>query len=324
MPKCLIIDDMHPAIFPFLEEVGFTIEYSPEIERNEVLQIVGKYEGIVVRSKLKLDKSFLAKANQLKFIARAGSGKDNIDEVEAEKLGIQLLNAPEGNRDAVAEHAIGLMLNLLNNIRIADQEVRRGIWNREPNRGTELGFKKVGIIGYGNTGRAISKKLASFGCEILAYDSNPEQVPEVGSRLVDMETIFAEAEILSLHIPLNEQNKHLVTKEFFARFAKPIWFVNTARGELVKTQDLIDALKTRKVLGAGLDVLENEKLEKYSEQEKAQFAELAVFPNVIFSPHIAGWTHESYRKISEVLGQKIKNLYTNNGRSNQANNSLIA
>lgn len=309
MSKCLIIDDMHPALFPFLEEAGLTIDYRPEMESTEIVQIVGEYEGIVVRGKLRLDKSFFEKATKLKFVARAGSGKDNIDEIEAERLGIALLNAPEGNRDAVAEHAIGMLLNLLNNIKIADQEVRSGIWKREPNRGNELGFKKVGIIGYGNTGRAISKRLASFGCEILAYDTNPEQVPEVGSRLVDMETIFAEAEILSLHIPLNEQNKHLVTKDFFARFAKPIWFLNTARGELVKTEDLIAALKTGKVLGAGLDVLENEKLDKYSEQEKAQLAELASFPHVIFSPHIAGWTHESYRKISEVLGQKIKNFY---------------
>jgi len=309
MPNCLIIDDLHPAIFPILTEIGIEVDYKPEIKREEVLKVVGNFEGIVVRSKLKLDKDFFKYATRLKYIARAGSGKDNIDTDEADLLGIKILNAPEGNRDAVAEHTMGMLLNLLNNIKVSDIQVRKRIWNREANRGTELGHKTVAIIGYGNTGRSFSKRLIGFGCKVLFYDINLMKTPEVGANEASLEMIFTEADILSLHIPLNDNNKHLVTETFINKFAKPFWFLNTSRGELVNTYDLIRALKSNKILGVGLDVFENEKLETYTEKEKNEFEELASLPNVIFSPHIAGWTHESYLKISEVLGSKIRKFY---------------
>ena len=306
MINCLIIDDMHPAIFLILEELGIRVHYEPLIKKEEVLERISNYEGLIVRSKLKLDKAFFAKANRLKFIARAGSGTDNIDVSEAERLGIEILNAPEGNRDAVAEHAMALLLNLLNKIKASDTEVRNKVWMREANRGIELGHQTVGIIGYGNTGRAFSKRLSSFGCKVLAYDINGIKNPESGTQAVDMDVIFQQTDVLSLHIPLNDNNKYLVDKDFFANFKKPIWIINTARGELVKTADLIDALENGQLRGAGLDVLENEKLASYSESENQLFEQLALMNNVILTPHVAGWTHESYRKISEVLGGKIK------------------
>lgn len=306
MISCLIIDDMHPALFPLLESLGLDVQYQPLIKKEEVLEKIGDYEGIIVRSKLKLDKAFLTKATKLKFIARAGSGTDNIDASEAERLGIKILNAPEGNRDAVAEHAMGLLLNLINKIKASDSEVRNKVWMREANRGIELGHQTVGIIGYGNTGRAFSKRLSSFGCKVLAYDINGIKNPENGTEAVDMTAIFENSDVLSLHIPLDLRNKHIVNHEFLNHFRKPIWLINTARGELVKTVDLIDALESGKVRGAGLDVLENEKLQSYTKEENLLFEQLALMNNVILTPHVAGWTHESYQKISEVLGAKIK------------------
>lgn len=310
MTSCLIIDDMHPAIFSILEELGIRVQYEPLIKKEEVFAIIGQYEGIVIRSKLELDKAFFEKATNLKFIARAGSGTDNIDVSEAERLGVTILNAPEGNRDAVAEHAMGLLLNLLNKIKTSDTEVRNKVWMREANRGIELGHQTVGIIGYGNTGRAFSKRLSSFGCKVFAYDIHGIEAPEIGTVASTMESIFAEVDILSLHIPLNAENKHMVDAVFLNRFKKPIWLINTARGELVKTSDLILALENNQVRGAGLDVLENEKLSSYSESENQLFEQLALMNNVILTPHVAGWTYESYQKISEVLGGKIKQLFS--------------
>jgi D-3-phosphoglycerate dehydrogenase len=297
---------MHPAIFPILEQLGIEVHYEPLIKKEDVLERVNNYEGIIVRSKLKLDKAFFAQATRLKFIARAGAGTDNIDITEAERLGITILNAPEGNRDAVAEHAMALLLNLLNKIKASDAEVRNKVWMREENRGIELGHQTVGIVGYGNTGRAFSKRLSGFGCKVLAYDIHGIEQPEKGTVAASIESIFAEVDILSLHIPLNARNKHLVDATFLAQFQKQIWLINTARGELVKTADLIESLKNGNVLGAGLDVLENEKLASFSESENQLFEQLALMNNVILTPHVAGWTHESYLKISEVLGAKIK------------------
>jgi D-3-phosphoglycerate dehydrogenase len=297
---------MHPAIFPILEQLGIEVHYEPLIKKEDVLERVNNYEGIIVRSKLKLDKAFFAQATRLKFIARAGAGTDNIDITEAERLGITILNAPEGNRDAVAEHAMALLLNLLNKIKASDAEVRNKVWMREENRGIELGHQTVGIVGYGNTGRAFSKRLSGFGCKVLAYDIHGIEQPEKGTVAASIESIFAEVDILSLHIPLNARNKHLVDATFLAQFQKQIWLINTARGELVKTADLIESLKNGNVLGAGLDVLENEKLASFSKSENQLFEQLALMNNVILTPHVAGWTHESYLKISEVLGAKIK------------------
>lgn len=309
MPNCLVVDDMHPSLLVILEQKGISVRYEPTITKDQVLHIINDFEGIVVRSKFKIDKSFLELARHLKYIARAGSGKDNIDVAEAERLGIAILNAPEGNRDAVAEHAIGLLLNLLNNISKANAEVKSRIWKRENNRGVELGDKTVAIIGYGHTGRAVSKRLSGFGCKVLAYDINGIQNPESGVETASMEDIYRDAEVVTLHIPLDHRTKYLVDSHFLAQFRHPIWFINTSRGEVVHTRDLIQALAHGHVLGAGLDVLENEKLDQLNVNQEAQLTQLSGMQNVILSPHVAGWTHESYRKISEVLAQKIIGFY---------------
>jgi D-3-phosphoglycerate dehydrogenase len=274
--------------------------------------VIQGYDGIIVRSKLKIDKDFFAKATALRFVARAGSGKDNIDVQEAEKRGIVILNAPEGNRDAVAEHAVGLLLNLLNKINQANEEVKNGQWKREANRGVELGHQTVGIIGYGNTGQSFARCLSGFGCRILAYDVKdiPEPFPYVQS--VDLERLQKEADVISLHIPLDARNRHFVDASFIHRLSKPVWLINTSRGEVVNTPDLIEGLRTGEILGAGLDVLENEKLATYTAEESERFRALADLSQVILSPHVAGWTHESYRKISEILGAKIQSFYLEN------------
>ncbi len=307
--NCLIIDDMYPSIIKILEDLGIETDYEPTISREEILEKINKYDGVIVRSKIKLDKEFLTKATKLKYIARAGAGKDNIDLETAESMGIAILNAPEGNRDAVAEHVIGLLLNLLNKISSSDKEIRNGIWKREDNRGVELGSQTVGIIGFGNTGREVAKRLTSFGCKVLAYDIRGIKYSELGVTISSLETIFQDADIVSLHIPLDDHNRNLVNKEFFSKFSKPIWLINTARGEIVNTADLLDKIKSGKVLGAGLDVLENEKLNSLSPTQKKDFDELTSLPNILLTPHVAGWTFDSYRKISEVLGRKIALFY---------------
>lgn len=309
MRNCLIIDEMHPAIFPLLEEVGIHYQYQPLITKEEVLETISQYEGVIVRGKLRLDNAFFARASQLRFVARAGSGKDNIDVEEAERRGIAVLNSPEGNRNAVAEHAIGLMLNLLNRITSANEEVKKRQWNRESNRGVELGHQTIGIIGFGHTGQAVAKCLSGFGCHTLAYDINGIQDPLPFVQVATLEEIQRESDIITLHIPLDDRNRNFIDTQFIHQLAKPIWLINTARGEVIETSALIEALKSGKIKGAGLDVLENEKIQAFTEKENQWFDALAAMPQVVLTPHVAGWTHESYRKISEVLGEKICQFY---------------
>lgn len=309
MRNCLIVDEMHPSLFPLLEEAGIVYDYVPSITKEQVLSKIGEYEGIIVRSKLKLTEEAFLLSPHLRYVARAGSGKDNIDVEAAEKRGIAVLNSPEGNRDAVAEHTIGLILNLINKISSASAEVKLGIWKREENRGVELGYLTVGIIGYGHTGKAVGKRLGCFGCNVLAYDINGIPNPDRDVKEASLQQIQKQADIITLHIPLDSRNKHFVNADFFKKLEKPIWFINAARGEVVNTLDLIEALRQGKVIGAGLDVLENEKLASYTSSEKEMLNTLSSFPQVILTPHVAGWTHESYRKISEFLGHKIKTFY---------------
>jgi len=308
-PNCLIIDDMHTSIISMLEASGIQTDYEPQISREAILERIKNYEGIIVRSKIKIDHEFLNKASNLKYIARAGAGKDNIDTELAEKMGITILNAPEGNRDAVAEHVIGMILNLINKISSSDKEVRNNIWKREANRGKELSNLTVGIIGFGNTGRAVAKRITCFGCKVLANDIREVQNPEPGVINSGLQDFFDQADIVSIHIPLDSHNRSFINKDFFSKFKKPIWFINSARGEVVNTHDLVQELNSGKVLGAGLDVLENEKLESLTEDQRNDFEALCAMPNVILTPHVAGWTHESYKKISEVLGLKIDQFY---------------
>lgn len=302
----LIVDDLHPIFIEQIEALGYTCNYQPLIKLNEVLAIIADYEGLMVRSKFQVDRAFLNAAVNLKFIARAGAGMDNIDEAYAAEKGIVLVNAPEGNRDAVGEHAIGMLLSLMNNLNRGDAEVRVGLWQREANRGYELKGRTVGIIGYGNMGQSFARKLKGFEVEVIAYDKYKTGFSDAYAREVSMEEIVKHSEVLSLHVPLTPETKGLVNDEYLFHFRKPIFLLNTSRGKVVQTQAVLNAIKQGKILGAGLDVLEVEKFPALGEQP--WFEELRQSDKVLLSPHVAGWTFESYRKISEVMAQKIKNL----------------
>lgn len=288
------------------EAFGFTCNYQPKFTLQEALEILPDYTGLAIRSKFKVDQQVIDIATNLKFVARAGAGMDNIDEAYASQKGIQLLNAPEGNMDAVGEHAVGLLLALMNNFRRADRQVRHGEWKREANRGFELKGKTVGIIGYGFMGQSFARKLAGFGVNVIAYDKYKTGFSDQYAREVSMEEIVKYSEVLSLHIPLTNETKGMVDDEYLFHFRKPIFLINTARGQIVKTKAVLQGLKDGRILGAGLDVLETEKFPALAEQE--WYDELAASDQVILTPHVAGWTFESYRKISEVLGQKLENL----------------
>lgn len=305
--KVLFIDSTHPILQERLEEAGFKCEKDFNSGKEEIASIIAKYDGIVIRSRFRIDKDFLSKAKKLKFIARSGAGMENIDLVYAEAKGIQCFNAPEGNRDAVAEHAIGMLLSLMNNLIKSDQEVRQQKWDREGNRGYELGGRTVGIIGYGNMGSAFAKRLKGFGCSILAYDKYKKGFGNEMVQEVDLETIFKETEILSIHLPLTDETLHYVDNTFISQFKKPFWLINTARGQHIKTSDLLNSLEKEKIRGACLDVLEAEKssFERVDLSNDEALKALLSNDKIIFSPHIAGWTFESYKKLSSILADKI-------------------
>lgn len=304
--KILIIDNLHLAFAEKAKALGFEVDDKPLITRSETLAVIGDYVGIAVRTKFSIDKELLDAAKRLKFVARAGAGLDNIDEVEASERNIQLINAPEGNCDAVGEHAVGLLLSLMNNFRKADQEIRSGIWDREGNRGYELKGKVVGIIGYGFMGQSFAKKLQGFGVKIIAYDKYKTGFSDDYVREVSMEEIVKHSDVLSLHIPLTKETKQMVNDEYLFHFKKPIFFINTARGEIVSTSAILSSIKKGKILGAGLDVLETEKFPSLGEQP--WYDELKDNQHVILTPHVAGWTFDSYRKISEVLAEKLADM----------------
>lgn len=302
--KILIVDDLHPAFGEAAAGMGYEVDNRPLITRAETLAILASYDGIAVRTKFLIDKDLLEAAPNLKFIARAGAGLDNIDEVLAHQRGIQLLNAPEGNMDAVGEHAVGMLLSLMNNFRRADAEIRNGVWDREGSRGYELKGKTAGIIGYGFMGKSFAKKLSGFGVEVIAYDKYKTGFSDAFAREVSMEEIVKHCDVLSLHIPLTAETKQMVDDEYFFHFKKPIFFINTARGEIVNVSAVLNAIKSGKILGAGLDVLQTEKFPALSEQ--AWYNDLISNEQVILTPHVGGWTFDSYRKISEVLAEKLK------------------
>lgn len=301
--KILIIDDLHPAFKEKAMALGFEVDDQPLITRAQTLEIVKDYVGIAVRTKFKIDAELFNAAPNLKFVARAGAGLDNIDEAAAKAKNIQLINAPEGNCDAVGEHAVGLLLALMNNFRKADTEIRNGIWDREGNRGYELKGKTVGLIGYGFMGQKMARKLAGFEVNVIAYDKYKTGFSDDFAREVSMEEIVKHSDVLSLHIPLTNETRQMVKDEYFFHFKKPIFFINTARGEIVNTTAVLNGIKTGKILGAGLDVLETEKFPALAEQ--AFYQELKTNEKVILTPHVAGWTFDSYRKISEVLAEKL-------------------
>lgn len=306
--EILIADEMHLSIIEMLKEISYKPDYQPNIKREEILKIINNYEGLIIRSKTKIDKDFLSQVNNLKFIGRAGAGLDLIDIEEATKKNIKIFAANEGNRIAVAEHILGMILTLFNRLNIADREVRQKIWKREENRGTELFGKTIGLIGFGNNGKETAKRFQAMGCKVLFYDKYLTESTVDYATQSTMSDIFEKADILSLHIPLTDETNKMVNDTFFKNFKKEIYFINAARGEIVVLEDLVENLNSGKVLGACLDVLENEKLQKLTEVQQKTFDYLVSKENVLLTPHIAGWTHESYVKINEVLVEKLMQL----------------
>ena len=308
--KVLHLDKNHPLILEQLQELGFTNEEDYTSSKEEILEKIDAYDGIIIRSRFKLDQAFLSAAKNLKFIGRLGAGLENIDTEFASAQGIKLFSAPEGNRNAVGEHALGMLLSLFNKLNKADREVRNGKWLREENRGVELEGKTLGIIGYGNMGKSFAKKLQGFDVEVLCYDIQ-ENVGDQFAKQVNLEEFQQNVEVLSLHTPLTETTNKLVDAKFINSFKHNFWFINTGRGQSVVTSDLVKALKSGKVLGAGLDVLEYEKtsfenLFTSAAQMPEAFQYLVNAENVLLSPHVAGWTIESKRKLAQVIVDKIK------------------
>lgn len=301
--KLLIVDDIHPVFIESVEKAGIQVDYQPGIQHRQAASVIGDYDGLIVRSKFKVDVPFLDRGLKLKIIGRAGAGVDNIDTVYAESKNIALVSAPEGNCDAVAEHMLGMLLALFNKIIVADAEVRHGQWRREENRGIELTGRTVGLIGYGNNGSAMARKLSGFDVEILAYDKYKTGFGTEVVQEVAMDELFEKADVLSLHIPLTTETRAMVDRDFLQKFKKPIFFLNGARGGIVDIEAILEAIDKKMILGACLDVLP---IEKVIEQQKQEwFSKLASLDNVVLTPHVAGWTVESYYKISKVLADKV-------------------
>ena len=309
--KVLFIDTTHPVLTEDLTQYGFRCDYFDDYVREDYLQIIGEYTGVIIRGKIVLDREFLSAAGKLKFIGRVGAGMENIDLEYARARGIACLNAPEGNRDAVGEHTLGMLLMLLNNLRKADSEVRNGIWIREGNRGHEIKGKTIGIIGYGNMGSAFAQRLQGFDAKVIDYDKYKSGFGDHRVEEADMDTLFRRCDIVSLHVPLTRETQYMANRSWMEKFAKNIWLINTARGKVVETAGLVHCLKTGKVRGACLDVLEYENLsfENIDHQRLPEdFKYLIQSDRVILSPHIAGWTVESHYKLAKVISQKIFSL----------------
>lgn len=303
--KILLLDKNHPLITEQLSEKGFVLEEDFSSSYEQVLEKIHLYEGIIIRSRIPLDAHFLEKAKNLKFIARVGAGMENIDTAKAQELGIKLINSPEGNKDAVAEHVIGTLLVLINRLFISSNEVKKGIWLREENRGEEILGKTFGIIGYGNMGKAVAKRLSGFGCKTIFYDIKPNLSDEFATQ-VSLQELQENADILSLHTPLTEDTLYMIDEEFISKMKKNFYFINTARGKNLKTSALVNALKSGKIKGACLDVLEYEKTSFENLETKNEDLEyLLNSEKVIITPHIAGWTHESKIKLAQVIVDKI-------------------
>ncbi|MCF6213792.1 MAG: 2-hydroxyacid dehydrogenase [Flavobacteriaceae bacterium] len=310
--KILLLDTNHAILKSGLEQLGHTCDEDFTSSKSDIEKKINQYQGIVIRSRFNIDKTFINTATGLKFIGRVGAGLENIDIAYAEEKNIKLISAPEGNCNAVGEHALGMLLCLLNNLNRADREVRRGIWLRAENRGIELEGKTVGIIGYGNMGKSFAKKLKGFDVKVICYDI----LPNVGNNCaiqVTQDQFFAETDVLSLHTPLTSLTKNMVNTTFINKFKKPFYFINTARGQSVVTEDLVRAIENKKILGACLDVLEYEKTsfeQLFSSELPEAMRYLMASDKVILSPHIAGWTHQSNYKLAKTIVNKVQ-LYFN-------------
>lgn len=310
--KVLLIDTNHPLLQNGLKKLGCICEKDYISTKQQIEEKIDSYSGIVIRSRFNIDKQFIDKATNLKFIARVGAGLESIDVTYAKKKDIELISAPEGNSNAVGEHALGMILSLFNNIKKADIEIRNGKWLREENRGIELEGKTVGIIGYGNMGKAFAKKLKGFNVNVICYDIK-EEVGDENCKQVSLKQLQEKTDVLSLHTPFNKLSHHMVNDVFINNFKKPFYLINTARGSAVVTNDLVEGLINKKVLGACLDVLEYEKLsfENLFENESLPeaFGYLIQANNVLLSPHIAGWTVESKIKLAQTIVDKVEKLF---------------
>lgn len=306
----LFLDSVHHNLEERLIKMGYFCEHDYTSSKSIVEEKIAAYTGVVIRSRFTIDKLFLDKATNLKFIARSGAGLENIDVAYAEKKGINVFNSPEGNKDAVGEHTIGMLLMLFNKLKQGDTQVRQHIWDREANRGIELAGKTVGIIGYGNMGEALAKKLVGFDCNVIAYDKYKKDFSSLFVKEVSLTKLFEQTDILSIHLPLSEETNHYVNTAFINNFKKNIYLINTARGNNVNTSDLVKALRSGKILGACLDVLEYEnKAFHLATNPSTDFDYLKQAENVILSPHVAGWTNESYKKLASFLADKIEKKF---------------
>ncbi|MCB0462311.1 MAG: 2-hydroxyacid dehydrogenase [Flavobacteriaceae bacterium] len=309
--KILHLDTNHSLLINQLTDLGFTNHEDYTSSKEGIEAKIHEYDGIIIRSRFTIDKQFLDKAIHLKFIGRVGAGLENIDCEYAESKGIYLISAPEGNRNAVGEQALGMLLSLFNKLNKADREVRQGKWLREDNRGIELDGKTVGIIGYGNMGKAFARKLRGFDVEVLCYDIKPN-VGDKNAKQVTLQELQDNVDVLSLHTPQTTLTTNMVNKAFISQFKKSFWLINTARGKSVVTSDLVDALKSSKILGAGLDVLEYEKASfenLFSSEMPQAFQYLIQAENVLLTPHVAGWTIESKEKLAQTIVDKIKQRF---------------
>lgn len=310
--KVLFIDSVHPILEERLTKLGVVCEHDYQSPKAAIEAKISNYDGVVIRSRFTLDNTFFDAATNLKFIARSGAGLENIDVAYAEKVGVKIINSPEGNMDAVGEHSIGALLMLFNQLKKGDAEVRKGIWDREGNRGLELSGKTVGIIGFGFMGSSFAKKLMGFDCTILAYDKYKTGFGTPQFQEVSLEELKAKSDIISIHLPLTSETHYYINADFINSCGKPFYLINTARGNHVKTADLVKALKSGKILGACLDVLEYESksFETISKDKlPEEFVYLTQSEKVVLSPHVAGWTVESYIKLSSVLADKIEAIY---------------
>jgi D-3-phosphoglycerate dehydrogenase / 2-oxoglutarate reductase len=306
--KVLVTDDCHPLLREGLSNLGFQCDFEPNISPVETLARIGEYDGLIINSKIQVDRAFLEQAGRLKFVGRLGSGMEIVDKPAAAEKGVAVFSSPEGNRNAVAEQALGMLLALSNNLIRADRELRQNIWEREKNRGFELEHKTLGIIGFGHTGSQFVSKLQGLGMQVITFDkylapAYAEKYPFVREgRLKDIQE---KADIISLHLPLTAETKYLVNADFIQKCKPGVIIINTSRGQCVKLSDLIVALEEKKVGGACLDVFENEKPHTYSQLEREWNQRLYQMENVILSPHIAGWTQESKRKMAQLLLDRI-------------------
>lgn len=306
--KVLLIDTVHPILQEVFEKNDFQCDSFYGKSREELEKVISNYDGAIIRSKIIFDKALIDKASNLKFIGRAGAGMENIDVEYAKSKNIQCFNSPDGNRDAVGEHALGMLLCLLNKINIADAEVRKGIWHRESNWGTEIKGKTVGIIGYGNMGSAFAEKLKGFSCNVIAYDKYKQGFGNDFVKEVSLKELVEQTDIFSIHIPQTSETLQMVNTSFISSFKKNIYLINTARGKIINTKDIVEAIKIGKIKGVALDVLEYEKF-SFEEINKdaipEDFQYLINSDKAIITPHIAGWTFESHKKMAQFLAEKI-------------------